>query len=53
LVPADRLWAAQTQRSLENFRIGSEGDKMPYELIKAFAIIKKAMAKVNLQFGLD
>lgn len=53
LVPSDRLWAAQTQRSLENFRIGSEGDRMPYQLIKALAIIKKSMAKVNVQFGLD
>ncbi len=53
MVPADRLWGAQTQRSLENFKIGGEGDKMPFELIQAFAIIKRAMAKVNLQFGLD
>ncbi len=41
-VPADRYWGAQTQRSLENFRIGSE--LMPIELIRAFGILKKASA---------
>ena len=35
LVPADRLWGAQTQRSLQNFEIGN--DKMPDEIIKAFS----------------
>lgn len=44
-VPIDRLWGAQTQRSLENFRIGSE--LMPMQMIKALAIIKKAAAIVN------
>ena len=39
-VPADRYWAAQTQRSFENFRIGSE--KIPLDVIKAFAILKKS-----------
>lgn len=39
-VPADKLWAAQTQRSFENFKIGTE--KMPLELIREFAILKKA-----------
>ena len=45
-VPADRLWGAQTQRSLQNFRIGTE--KMPAALIKALAQVKRAAAKVNL-----
>ena len=45
-VPADRLWGAQTQRSLENFKIG--GDKMPIRLVRALALVKKATAKVNM-----
>src|SRR5438105_3882695 len=45
-VPADRLWGAQTQRSLQNFRIGNE--KMPAALIKALAQVKRSAAKVNL-----
>ena len=44
-VPADRYWGAQTQRSLENFPIGTE--KMPEEIIRAFAILKKAAAIAN------
>ena len=48
-VPSDKLWGAQTQRSLENFPIGQ--DKMPKELIKAFAIQKKAAAISNLAIG--
>ena len=44
-VPADKYWGAQTQRSLNNFKIGSE--KMPAELIRAIAVIKKACAVVN------
>ncbi|MET3288917.1 UNVERIFIED_CONTAM: fumarate hydratase class II [Brevibacillus sp. OAP136] len=48
-VPADKLWAAQTQRSFENFAIGTE--KMPMPLIRAFGILKKSAAKVNLQLG--
>ncbi len=46
-VPADKLWGAQTQRSLENFKIG--GQKMPVEIIRAYAILKKAAAQTNLQ----
>lgn len=49
-VPAGRLWGAQTQRSLENFTIGTE--KMPGEIIKAFALVKKAAAQANRQLGL-
>ena len=45
-VPADRLWGAQTQRSLENFRIS--GERMPAELIRALARVKRACARVNL-----
>ncbi len=45
-VPADRLWGAQTQRSLENFRIS--GERMPAELIRALARVKRACALVNL-----
>jgi fumarate hydratase class II len=48
-VPADKLWGAQTQRSFENFRIGIE--KMPYELVGVFAILKKAAALVNEKLG--
>ncbi len=44
-VPADKYWAAQTQRSLENFKIG--GQKMPIEVIRAYAILKKAAANTN------
>ena len=49
LVPADKLWGAQTQRSLENFKIG--GHKMPREIIYAFAILKKAAALVNVELA--
>ena len=48
-VEADRLWGAQTQRSLENFRIGTE--KMPLEIIRAFAVLKKPAALVNAELG--
>lgn len=48
-VPSDKLWGAQTQRSLENFRIGTE--TMPLELIRAYAILKKAAARANRQIG--
>lgn len=46
-VPSDKYWGAQTQRSLENFKIGQE--KMPKEIISALAIIKLACARVNNQ----
>jgi fumarate hydratase class II len=48
-VPQDRYWGAQTQRSLENFRIG--GERMPEPLIHALAIEKKAAALANIQLG--
>ena len=46
-VPADRLWAAQTQRSHENFRIGVDIETMPREITHAFGILKKAAALAN------
>lgn len=48
-VPDDRYWGAQTQRSFENFRIGTE--KIPEEVIRAFAILKKAAACANHRLG--
>lgn len=48
-VPADRLWGAQTQRSLQNFRIGAE--LMPLPIIHALAIVKQASALVNCDLG--
>ena len=48
-VPADRYWGAQTQRSFENFKIGAE--KIPMEIIRAFAILKKAAAMANHRLG--
>lgn len=48
-VPADKYWAAQTQRSLENFKIG--GHKMPQEVIEGFAILKKGAALANAELG--
>jgi fumarate hydratase, class II len=48
-VPAERLWGAQTQRSLENFRIG--GDRMPAGIIRALAQVKRAAAQVNSDLG--
>ncbi len=44
-VPADRYWGAQTQRSIENFRIGTE--RIPRPLIRALGIVKRAAAEVN------
>jgi fumarate hydratase class II len=49
-VPADRLWGAQTQRSLENFRIG--GERLPLPLVRALGVIKGAAARTNRALGL-
>ena len=49
-VPIDCLWGAQTQRSIENFRVGNE--RMPIEVIHALALIKKSCALVNFQMNL-
>ena len=48
-VPTDALWGAQTQRSIENFRIGEE--RMPAEIVSAFATLKKAAAQANAELG--
>lgn len=48
-VPADKYWAAQTQRSLENFKIGNQ--KMPIEIIRAFGVLKKCAAMTNAELG--
>ena len=48
-VPADKYWGAQTQRSLQNFDISKE--KMPMEVIRAFAVLKKACANANCSLG--
>ncbi|KAI8889026.1 fumarate hydratase precursor rhizopus oryzae [Backusella circina FSU 941] len=52
-VPADRYWGAQTQRSLQNFDIGGPRERMPEPLIRAFGVLKKAAATVNMTYGLD
>ncbi len=49
-VPVDAYWAAQTQRSIQNFAIGEE--TMPYEITRGFSILKKAVALVNKELGL-
>ena len=48
-VPSDKYWGAQTQRSKDNFKIG--GEKMPQEIIEAFAYLKKAAAHSNCELG--
>jgi fumarate hydratase class II len=48
-VPADKMWGAQTQRSSENFKIGTE--TMPIDIIRVFAILKRSAAAANLQLG--
>ena len=48
-IPADKLWGAQTERSLHNFRIGTE--RMPIEIVRALGVIKRAAAEVNRTLG--
>jgi len=48
-VPVQRYWAAQTQRSLENFKIGNQ--RMPLEIIRAFGVLKKCAAQTNCELG--
>jgi fumarate hydratase class II len=48
-IPADKLWGAQTQRSLHNFRIGTE--PMPIEIVRALGLIKRTAAEVNRDLG--
>ncbi|UKJ08142.1 class II fumarate hydratase [Solitalea lacus] len=50
-VPADKFWGAQTQRSIENFKIAQDINKMPKEVVKAFAYLKHAAALTNLDAG--
>ncbi len=50
-VPANVYWGAQTQRSIENFKIAQDINRMPKEIIRAFAILKKAAALTNLDAG--
>ncbi|KAI9594054.1 fumarate hydratase [Syncephalis fuscata] len=52
-VPADRYWGAQTQRSLQNFDIGGDAERMPEPVVRAFGIVKHAAAQVNLTYGMD
>ena len=49
-VPADRYWGAQTQRSVQNFKIG--GERFPREMIWALGVVKQAVAEVNHELGL-
>lgn len=51
-VPADKYYGANTARSLIHFNIGGPNEQMPLEIIKAFGILKKAAAKVNVEYGL-
>ncbi|CAF9912546.1 MAG: fumarase fum1 [Heterodermia speciosa] len=52
-VPSDRYWGAQTERSLENFKINQPQDRMPPPVVRAFGILKGAAATVNMNYGLD
>jgi len=52
-VPSDRYWGAQTQRSLMNFKIGGERERMPVPVVRAFGILKKCAAIANKEYGLD
>lgn len=51
-VPADAYWGAQTERSIENFKIAQDINRMPKEIIRAFAYLKKAAALTNLDAGI-
>ncbi|WP_114752375.1 class II fumarate hydratase [Pleomorphovibrio marinus] len=50
-VPADKYWGAQTQRSINNFKIGGPRHQMPLEIIHAFAVLKKSAALTNADLG--
>ena len=50
-VPAEKYWGAQTQRSINNFKIGGSRNQMPLEIIHAFAILKKSAANANAELG--
>ncbi|KAN0025499.1 hypothetical protein ACTFIU_001776 [Dictyostelium citrinum] len=49
----EKYWGAQTQRSLENFDIGGESEKMPLMVVRSFGILKRCAAIVNKKYGLD
>jgi len=51
-VPAHVYWGAQTQRSIENFKIAQDINKMPLEIVRAFAFLKKAAAITNMEAGI-
>lgn len=51
-VPSDKYWGAQTERSLENFKINQPQDRMPPPIVRAFGILKGAAAVVNTKYGL-
>jgi fumarate hydratase, class II len=51
-VPADVYWGAQTQRSIENFKIAQDINRMPLEIVRAFAYLKKAAAITNMEAGI-
>ena len=51
LVPSDRYWGAQTQRSIENFDICRDTDRMPIQVIHAMAVLKSAAATVNMKIN--
>lgn len=50
-VPKSKYWGAQTQRSMENFKIGGGNMRMPMEIVRAFAILKKSAAQANYELG--
>ncbi|XP_043551523.1 fumarate hydratase, mitochondrial isoform X3 [Chiloscyllium plagiosum] len=52
-VPNDKYYGAQTVRSMMNFKIGGVSERMPIQVIKAFGILKRAAAEVNVEYGLD
>ena len=51
-VAGDRYWGAQTQRSIQNFKIGGASSRMPIEIVRGMALLKKAAAKVNMGYGI-
>lgn len=51
-VESDKYWGAQTERSLENFKINQPQDRMPPPVVRAFGILKGAAATVNMGYGL-
>lgn len=50
-VPSDKYWGAQTQRSLQNFKIGGPRERMPEPVVRAFGVLKGATAQANMELG--